>query len=539
MASDVSTLILRFRDLSTQSGDTLRLHSQIIAEQARGYVWWGWWNKSGEVIPDEIFRAFQKKIQSKRSVPFYLLDSGNKMLYEARCVEIEWDKTHQRVPSPEPEATPAYYRNSSYLAWFKFSEIRTTPIVEEKLQQLAYVRVDEFFEGGESHYAPFYDKRVHSIQELLQQNRTIWFLRESKPGDPTHEISLLDSHRLTPEDFPKEYRQSGHRNLLWVSDLHYSIDGHHSFPATPTPDKKPVWSAIEQSLQEHKVGDLAGVVVSGDLTWRADPGEFSESHAFFDWLRSRRLNNYDVVLCPGNHDLKFSEDSSNKGNPVSVALASARKAYEHFYQDLFFKKPNRFLSCGRRFLLGGAVPVEIAALNTSLLSQEKGFFQGHGFLGDEQLEDAAKQMGWESEAAGPRACRIVVVHHHVIPVTFREEPKSGALYSVVLDAEALSRWLVKHRVDLVLHGHMHQSFCAQVARPVDLRRPDGRWHQFWVVGLGSTGVKGHLGEDGKNLYGTLSFNSSSIEVKLYTIDPINPSQIHWSVTIPYRHLEGG
>ena len=49
--------------------------------------------------------------------------------------------------------------------------------------------------------------------------------------------------------------------------------------------------------------------------------------------------------------------------------------------------------------------------------------------------------------------------------------KYGQLYSVALDAEAITRWLVEHRVNLVVHGHMHQPFIAEVSRPVTPATP--------------------------------------------------------------------
>jgi hypothetical protein len=146
-------------------------------------------------------------------------------------------------------------------------------------------------------------------------------------------------------------------------------------------------------------------------------------------------------------------------------------------------------------------------------------------------------MGWVPDAPGPRALRIVVVHHHLLPVTFREDPKSGQVYSVVLDAEALARWIVLHRVNLVLHGHMHQPFSARVERPVDINRPDGLWHRFHVVGLGSTGVKDHLGEVKRNVFGLLHFEDEHLLLRTFTIDPDNPAQDLWSLRIPYGRQE--
>ncbi|MFY9824209.1 MAG: metallophosphoesterase [Thermoanaerobaculia bacterium] len=535
MAAEVKTLILRFRDLVTPSGDTIARHQDIAKE--KGHVWWGWWNKAGETIPDEVFRSLLSSARSADGLPLFLVDSGSSRVFQATCKDILWSAAHERIPCPDLAATPSYYKDQAYFVWFKFSAVTSADALI--LNEYTYVQVDSFFSDGASLYTPFYGKRIHSVRELIQQNRSIWFVREARGSDPVHEISFFDSARIEPNDFPRTYRQSASRNLLWVSDLHYSVDNHHAFPFTPTISKKSVGSAIEKCLEERNLGSLAGIIASGDLTWKASPEEYNLTHSFFDWQRQwAGLGNYDFLVCPGNHDIKFSSDPARKDLPVTEAPDTAQSAYVDFYRQLFFKAPNSFLSSGRKFLVGNAFPVEIACLNSSLLEQQKDLFQGHGFIGDAQLDDAASEMGWASGGEGPRALRILVVHHHLLPVTFREDPKTGQVYSVALDAEALARWIVRHRVNLVLHGHMHQPFSARVERSVEINHPERSWHRFHVVGLGSTGVaKDHLGEVGKNTFGLLCFEKDHLDVKVFTIDPVNPAEDLWSLRIPYGDQE--
>jgi len=52
MSLGFETLILRFRDLSTDNFETINSHTEIINNH--GYVWWGWWNKLGECITSSI-----------------------------------------------------------------------------------------------------------------------------------------------------------------------------------------------------------------------------------------------------------------------------------------------------------------------------------------------------------------------------------------------------------------------------------------------------------------------------------------------------
>ncbi len=536
--SETKTLILRFRDLSTVLGGTIASHREIIRRER--FTWWGWWSKMGETVPEAVFRQLDQQARVGGGLDLLLMDTGRLQLFRAHCTAIEWKTSLEPFPAPEDgRFTPAYYQGRGCLAWFRLSEIQEEALPEDTIRKYSYIREDSFFGGAESRYLPFYGKRIASFNEMVPQNRTIWFVRDVRPQDPIHEVSLFDAKRLVPHDFSPVFRQTVSRNLLWVSDLHFSVDGHHGFPETSTASRKSMGRSLQQSLQEDiGIKSLAGAIVSGDLTWRSDPAEYRQAQEFLDELRSwTQLESYDVMVCPGNHDLAFSADPADKESPVEMAPETAREAYTRFYREIFFLEPNQFLSSGRKFLLGGAIPVEIACLNSSLLEQHKGLFQGHGYLGDEQLKDAADQMGWSAEPDGPVAFRIAVVHHHLLPVTYREEARRGQIYSVVLDAEALARWVVKHHVRLVLHGHMHQPFCAKVSRPVDPNHPDGGdgWHGFHVVALGSTGVeRTHVGTIGKNTFGLLKFERDHLAVEVHTIDPADRSQPAWKLDIPYR-----
>ena len=78
------------------------------------------------------------------------------------------------------------------------------------------------------------------------------------------------------------------------------------------------------------------------------------------------LQNYDIATCPGNHDIAFSPDPSDKDCASRhCSPRCAMRGYEDFYNRLFYRAPNAHLSCGRHFLLGRTVPVDIVCLNSS------------------------------------------------------------------------------------------------------------------------------------------------------------------------------
>src|SRR5262245_16477887 len=117
-----SSIILRYRDLSTPAGTTtVQEHKRIIAD--KGYVWWGWWHKQGEVVPENAFREILTEIARSGPYEVFLFDSGKYTLQRARVADIAWDNKLIPIATPERQATPNYYGDSHYLAWFKLVEI--------------------------------------------------------------------------------------------------------------------------------------------------------------------------------------------------------------------------------------------------------------------------------------------------------------------------------------------------------------------------------------------------------------------------------
>ena len=343
---------------------------------------------------------------------------------------------------------------------------------------------------------------------------------------------------MQPKNFTEQYTSSKSCNLLWISDPHFGAE--HAFPSISDTVGNHLAHAIEDAAKDGDIHDFAGILISGDLTWQARREEYQEFRNFLARMASSpsKLDNYRVAICPGNHDLAFTDSPDDKTAAIhnTPAPAEARFNYEEIYRELFYIQPNQYLSMSRRFLLGGHLPVEVICLNSSLLEQKEGWFQGHGFIGQAQLDNVESELGWDTkfDPDRPRPFRIVVMHHHLLPVTFSESPMGGVQYSVVLDAERLARWLSRHRVDLLLHGHMHQSFFAKVSRPVDVSRPDDELHTLHVIGLGSTGVKPTHRQDGtQNMFGVLSASRNYVTIRIFTVNPgTEESRKLWEIRIP-------
>lgn len=529
------TLVLRFRDLATEPGETIERHHAICSGQGR--VWWGWWHKAREHVPTRAFEVINEQAE-KGSLEIYLLNAHEKEVYRAKLSQVRWRNDLSSFPTPDASLTPDYYRGRRCKAWFLLTDLEATASSFEPLSTLVQVSVPDFFRGAEPpEFAELHGTHLESPAALDEQNRTIWFVRKPVPGEAPREADApLPRGRAysgphdTEPSFPPQYFLTEGRRLLWLSDLHFAEGSHRdrhgfAYQADETPYAPNLHQQLEWVLSEHEaLVDVEGVIISGDITWKAHRDEFAAARTFIRELiaKTGKTDRPErVALCPGNHDLRFSDTPWDKGSPIAATSAAARREFETFYQRLFATKPNQYLSMGRRFLLGGAVPVEIVCLNSSLLQQDPGAFQGHGFIGQPQLRHAAAEAGWGVRGADvrePRAVRIVVVHHHLLPVIDQLRPERQGHYSTPLDAEALARWLVQHRVDLVLHGHMHQPFCVEVHRGESLTTPRDEWHTFTVCGLGSSGVASdHRPPATPNLAATLKFNTRSVTIEMFAV----------------------
>ncbi len=525
----VEKIILRFRDLSTNPGDTIKHHRTKIKDHS--YTWWGWWCKAGETVPGETFRNLTTIIDRQGPLDIFLLDTGTQTLYPAKLAQIHWDPNYKDVEPPDTDwqATPEYYKGRQVKTWYKLTEIGDGSKDERTLQKWSYVDVDELFETKKSIYKDFDGKQVSSIEELRYQERTIWFLRPFQKGDPTHKILLYDRSKVKPSNFPENIIESHSSCLLWLSDLHFSQDEFHGFPfKEELQGGNKLSEAIRKDLEAQGIKKVGGIIITGDLTWKASKEEFSLVKSFLkDIMSWSTLTPSQVILCPGNHDIAFSKKPWKKDEPVKEAPEKAKKNFEAFYRDFFSTEPNEHLASGKRFLLSGKYVVELVGLNSSALRQTENVFQGHGFVGLKQLSLVSEEMNWkepedDNTAAWdvPKPFRIVLLHHHLVPVLPYEDAKYGHHPSLVYDAGSLLNWITTNRVDLALHGHMHHTKVVKETRSLKLQKDNTLWHEYTIASLGSTGVSlNHNELDRANVYGLLEFSNKEIQLRVREIYP--------------------
>jgi hypothetical protein len=107
--------MLRFRDLVTEPGGNILEHRRIL--RRRGYVWWGWWARSHEVIPRKVFHELLAP--SAVFCEAILFDRGMLRFYRTSITSVVVTPTHLGVNSPDYDATPEHYVRSRHPAWFR------------------------------------------------------------------------------------------------------------------------------------------------------------------------------------------------------------------------------------------------------------------------------------------------------------------------------------------------------------------------------------------------------------------------------------
>ncbi|MDE5781571.1 MAG: hypothetical protein K2I03_08870 [Lachnospiraceae bacterium] len=114
------------------------------------------------------------------------MDSGQRKLYKAKCCDMKYlDKG--KMKSPEIDHTTDYYNSQDYYAWFKLSEIQECD--NTLVRNFSYVDVASIYMESDSNYSKFSNKRIYNVQEMIQQNRTLWFVRNYEEENDSKWIS--------------------------------------------------------------------------------------------------------------------------------------------------------------------------------------------------------------------------------------------------------------------------------------------------------------------------------------------------------------
>jgi hypothetical protein len=316
-----TTIALRFRDLA---GPTIPSHREAIAE--KGSAWWAWWSKPDEKVPRDLLAQLVGQLERSEDVWLFFVDSGHKLVYRARLKSIRYAPGDSRLPSPDRERTPAYYKDQEYHVWFEFSAIEDleTDGSGEQLTNYSYDELPQSTFDEDPYREDFHGKRVFDISELLGRHRTMYFLRPAQDSDPAHKVTLGASERNTPFltraiEVPSDY-------ILHLSDLHFG--SHHAFPVTTDPPHRNLAIQVIDDLTSlYGEKPPGAVILSGDFTWLGTAAEFEAAATLVDGLQSvYKLHPSRFVICPGNHDIQWAQaNGADTYSPTAPVTRAKRK----------------------------------------------------------------------------------------------------------------------------------------------------------------------------------------------------------------------
>lgn len=505
MISDkITTITLRFRDLSK---DTIALHKKIIDK--KGFVWWGWWAKPEETVANSAFVKLKNISNSENKLELFLLDSGKTELRKAICSDIVFDDTEigTVIKSPQKNATPTYYAKNKYMIWFKLEKISNSILnANEFINNYTYLCVDEHFVSGSSPFSAFNNKRVFNLREMLEQQCTVWYLRNAEESDANRQIV---SYAPGSGPFDGVFSIARDNKILWLSDLHFS-DSHHAFKNSVGSNNS-LFNMLKDRLDIVKFNKFSRIIVSGDFTFKSSASEFSEAHKFlYDMSSAYSISPSSLILCPGNHDMAYSKEDYKDDSEVVLTYSEAKANYIDFYEKTRQTRSNEFNNSIQRFISSNGQLIEIITLNTCILQQDRQHFRGMGYVGTNQLDVIKKDLKNTSKM---NSTRILVMHHHLLPVAFSEKPQLNPMYSMLLDSESIIQFCLSNNITIVLHGHTHQNYYSELLRPFEKRKK-----KITIIGLGSTGaVRNDLTDGYNNQFATIIFESESICIKIYEI----------------------
>jgi 3',5'-cyclic AMP phosphodiesterase CpdA len=523
--------LLRFRDHGTYP---ISEHLRIIAEHKE--CWWGWWKRPYESPNFEFWKDIKEIINREKSIIIGLVDldeqSGDEnRVFFARAVQAippnsSIDDDYPGVPEADRCDKVAQYYSShapSY-AWLKFTEI-TGP--HPFFGKYSYASPPAWINVEKNSLGWLKGKVINNARELAGMNVSMWAVRSRQSADSEKELVVVFPNLWSP--LSAKVIQCERDTILHITDPHFSNgpfrNKHVWRLESEDPTKLPpgiiptsLADAILNSLHEVKA-QIGLVIVTGDLTFRAHPSEFDEAiRSLRRILGTLQLGEDHLVVIPGNHDIKWTENRPMKGFKdlvVRSAGPTANAAYKQFYENILRHPPNDHLSMGRRYAFPIGTVVEICALNSSSLATGKNFLPGMGLINEQAFQEARNILGWRDRNSS--ALRILAVHHH-LAVTENYEDKRDYLrgYGLAVNAVRIQRQAAQVGVQLALHGHKHRAF---VWRSTIYELPEEKTEtpepaDLAILGGGSAGSIET--EGASTYYNLVKVESTKLSAAIYT-----------------------
>jgi calcineurin-like phosphoesterase family protein len=249
-------------------------------------------------------------------------------------------------------------------------------------------------------------------------------------------------------------------------------------------------SLVRKQVGTFDEGDSVGFVVTGD--GMDSPNKYNKLAFmnFCDFLQTQQTQSErNAAIVPGNHDV----------NPIGLAL----NRHNQVFADVITDYPHIIKDDDARVLF-------------LMFNSNTNGRLAEGEIGAAQLFEMGNRLDEIQDLSHYRI--IAVLHHHVTPIP-APEWRTEKWYKRILpagfleqslklrDADSFLEWLKKREVQIVLHGHKHVPFIADV---------DG----IKVVACGSsTGRVAHVDPNKTYMsYNVLKIDDDSITCMQYVED---------------------
>ena len=245
--------------------------------------------------------------------------------------------------------------------------------------------------------------------------------------------------------------------ILHISDVHFGPNCNFQ-----TAGRAAALSLV-RDVSAKGFWNLSAIVISGDLTWSNEADEFRAGSDFIvalqDYFNLRPSN---IVLVPGNHDIRWSENCPSSTEQFRYLFREkAERSYREFLAWMG-RQTNGYLGDLKIFENDQVV---IVGLNSCLLHEKQN--AGLGFVGTGQIKAAIRSLRRNPIYVQHEHefFKIAVLHHHVLPgedldVAQLKKPPAERRFSLTLDAKSVLEFLLADNFALILHGHLHVPLCS-------------------------------------------------------------------------------
>lgn len=475
------SVMLRFRDTDVLSIDA---HNKIFKE--KGSVLWGLWLKAFE-DKDEVIAKLKTVVTDR----VYLANTTNKSKPEISICDVK------RIITDEAQVDetliPKYYRK-------RRDEV---PVWFEVVSRIGAIDADQ---------------RLKSLLGVP----TIYFLDYDKDNNIINTAP------------PRRYRlnaKAGARWVLLLSDIHLGDDHAFRYPVekgkSDVNPKRTFSEVLKEDLAALKILDQIGcVIISGDILTK---GAWSVTHetgagqmtglelakkVLYDLAKEIGVDPSLFCMVPGNHDI-VRKPTGSAPDLQEVLLhyshESGFRALREEVSNVYKLSPLNYVAqikYGNKTLLLGL-------LNSAYLNEATEFAE-YGYVGD----DADVVFDLLRRETSDAVTKIVVLHHHVLPVYEREVVAANGKISMTLDAAGLLRQAQEANVAVVLHGHQHSTkrmtySSASAEMTKECRSSD---RSVIIVAAGSSGAKRErLPPDETNAYALIDLRKKNPAITMRRI----------------------